>query len=181
MKGMVFTAFIGFVEDEFGLEIADEMISATNSTSGGAYTSTGNYGYEELANMLQVLGELTGTSVTNLLHAFGCKLFQLLMQTHPEIIAHADNAFELIMGIDDHIHVNVLKLYPDAELPKFSAELQTPNKLELIYQSTRGLADLAHGLLEGCLKFFNEEAEISQEDLSGGQATHVRFMIEMKS
>ena len=35
MKGVVFTEFLELVESEFGLEIADEMLEALESETGG--------------------------------------------------------------------------------------------------------------------------------------------------
>ena len=43
MKGIVFREFISMVENEFSIETADEIITASNLKSEGAYTSVGTY------------------------------------------------------------------------------------------------------------------------------------------
>ena len=48
-------------------------------------------------------------------------------------------------------------------------------RLEMIYRSRRRLADLAHGLIEGCAAHFGEALVVHREDLSGGDEEVVRF------
>jgi hypothetical protein len=40
-----------------------------------------------------------------------------------------------------------------------------------------GFADLAAGLIEGCIEHFGETIDVQREDLSGGLGTHVRFSL----
>ncbi|MGH8473226.1 MAG: heme NO-binding domain-containing protein, partial [Gammaproteobacteria bacterium] len=68
-------------------------------------------------------------------------------------------------------------LYPDAELPGFECDASKPGRLILIYRSTRRLADLAEGLIQGCIEHFRETIHIQREDLSGGQGSCVRFVL----
>ena len=74
--------------------------------------------------------------------------------------------------------MEVRKLYPDADLPDFTFESVGPDQLTLTYQSKRGLADLAEGLLRGCFAYFKESVEIIREDISGGDSKHVKFTLE---
>jgi hypothetical protein len=73
--------------------------------------------------------------------------------------------------------IEVLKLYPDAELPRFEYITSEPGRLTIIYRSTRGFADLAAGLIDGCIEHFGENIDVQREDLSGGQGTWVRFSL----
>ena len=179
MKGIIFTAFINHVENRFGMDIAEQMISSSDLPSGGAYTSVGTYEPGELAAMLVNLAELTSTDVSTLLKEFGHNLFSHLAKSYPEIVNYAVDSFSLISSVDNQIHVEVQKLYPDSALPKFTYEMLGPDQMLLTYQSSRGLADLAEGLLLGCFDFFNERAELAREDLSGGACTHVRFSLRL--
>ena len=53
MKGVVFTEFVEFAEEEFGLGVADDMISRCTLPSGGAYTAIGTYDHRELVQMAE--------------------------------------------------------------------------------------------------------------------------------
>jgi hypothetical protein len=48
MKGIVFTEFIEMVEQRFGYEIVDELLTETELPSGGAYTAIGTYSHHEI-------------------------------------------------------------------------------------------------------------------------------------
>ena len=178
MKGIVFSAFVDHVEDCFGLETSEAMISSCNLPSGAAYTSVGTYDHNELVQMLTSLSELTGQSIQHLLKTFGRHLFSYLTKSYPDAISHAKSAFALISSIDNHIHVEVRKLYPEADLPSFTHQVTGPDEMMLTYRSERGLADLAEGLLYGCFEYFGEMVEINREDLSDGSGKEVRFALK---
>jgi Haem-NO-binding len=74
-------------------------------------------------------------------------------------------------GIEDIIHAEVLKLYPDAELPRFIVEHQDAQRLVLLYQSPRHFEDLAEGLMHGCVTHFGEPIRIEREaNIAAGTA-----------
>ena len=123
---------------------------------------------------------MTGNTTPNLLRSFGRDLFQHLAGSYPDVISHAHDAFALITTIDDQIHVEVRKLYPDADLPSFSTRLLGVNEMELTYRSDRGLADLAEGLLEGCFAHYGETADVNKKDVSDGSAKEVIFCIQRR-
>ena len=175
MKGIVFTAFIQYVEDSFGDVVVEEMISGCDLATDGAYTSVGTYDHGEIVQMIVQLGKLSDRGVPELVKDFGYHLFGTLVAGYPAVVKDVNDSFSLIATIDNHIHVEVRKLYPDADLPSFSHEFPGPNELRLLYESERGLADLAEGLLLGCFDHFQEQVELQREDLSNGAGTRVAF------
>lgn len=175
MKGIIFTEFMEFAEKSYGLETVDEILDSSGSQ--GAYTAIGTYPPAELVGMFVSLGEKSGTPVPELLVAFGKWLFGSLAKAYPQYTAQVGSTFELLSQIENHIHVEVLKLYPDAELPEFEHEFSDPNTMLLTYQSARGLGDLAYGLILACVEKFGEEMDVEQIDLSDGQKTRVQFKI----
>jgi hypothetical protein len=163
MKGMIFTEFMDMVEEAFGLEMADLLIDETQPSSGGAYTSVGTYPLEELVAMLQVLSRESKTPIPQLLTAYGKRLFAKLGSAHPAIMAHVSDPLDFLESIEHTIHVEVRKLYPDAELPTFEIERKSPDILEMRYRSSRHLEDLAEGLIHGCLAYFEVPATVARE------------------
>ena len=87
-----------------------------------------------------------------------------------------DNCFDFFKNIDNYIHVEVLKLYPDAELPKFEIEESSNNKLVLVYTSVRRMSDLAVGLMEEAANHFKEDIAITKE-LITPDGESVRFIL----
>ncbi|MEO0814052.1 MAG: heme NO-binding domain-containing protein, partial [Myxococcota bacterium] len=43
MKGIVFTEFLEMVEDRFGFEAVDRLVTASGSDNDGVYTAVGTY------------------------------------------------------------------------------------------------------------------------------------------
>ena len=175
MKGIVFTEFLEMVEERFSPDVADEIIESTELESGGAYTAVGTYHHQEIVALVSRLSELQGTSVPDLLRTFGIRLFGRFHAGYPQFFEGSPTAFEFLEGVEGYIHVEVRKLYPDAELPTFDTTREG-DALVMVYSSPRRMADLAEGLILGCGEHFNEPLTVEREDLSGDGVT-VRLVI----
>lgn len=178
MKGIVFTEFLEFSELKFGASQVDQAIMNSQLATGGAYTAVGTYDHRELMAILSQLSTGTGLSVSELLLSFVHHLFGVLARSYAQLVAHATDAFSLIESVDGEIHTEVCKLYPDAQLPKFTHIRKGGDQLVLIYRSERALGDLAEGLLRGCFGHFREAVRVTREDLSNGTGTVVRFELQ---
>lgn len=177
MKGIVFTEFLDMVETHWSAGFADALLDATELKSGGAYTTVGTYDFGEMVALLGELSRRTGIAASELLYVFGQHFFARLTVLYPDFIVAAPDAFSLLAGIEDVIHTEVRKLYPDAELPAFEIACHTPERLELLYQSPRCLSRLAHGLIDGALQHYGEQVTVRLELLEpSGQ--RVRIVLE---
>jgi hypothetical protein len=176
MKGIVFTEFLEMVEDKFSPETADKIIEASDLPSGGAYSSVGAYDHGEIVQLVVKLSEESGLAVPDLIRTFGEHLFGRFHEGYPHFFEGVDNAFDFLDSVEGHIHVEVLKLYPDAELPTLDTSFLGDNKMELIYRSARKFSDLAEGLIIGCAKHYGETLGVEREDLSG-DGSEVRFTL----
>jgi len=177
MKGIVFCEFVEMMEAEFSAEMADEIISGTELESGGAYTTVGTYDHHEMLALVTQLSEKTGAPVPDLVRAFGHYLFGRFVELYPTFFEGVDGAFSFLDRIEEHVHVEVRKLYPDAELPTFATSRPDDDTMIMVYQSQRPFADLAHGLIEGCITHYDERVNVESEDLSNDGRTHVRFTL----
>jgi hypothetical protein len=177
VKGIVFTEFLDMVEERFTPEVADRMITAAAVPSGGAYTAVGTYDYHEMIQLMAQLSALTRIPVPKLAHTFGVHLFGRFVAAYPALFAGVTSAFSFLERIEDHIHVEVRKLYPDAELPTFTCDTSTPGRLTMLYHSSRPMADLAEGLIAGCIAHFGEPILMHRDELSNSRGTHVRFVL----
>ena len=128
--------------------------------------------------MVVALSERSGVPIESLLHVFGEHLFSVFHRKYGNFFDGVESAFDFLASIEDTIHVEVRKLYPDAELPSFSYPERTATRLVMDYQSGRPLAHFAHGLIDGCIKHYGAPIDVSMQDLSGGAGTHARFTME---
>lgn len=167
MKGIVFTEFLEMVEQEFGPVVVEEIIdSSVNLSTGGAYTSVGTYDYREMFQLVGNLSVKTGIPAPSLLEAYGKHLFQRFVKGYPSLFQSKVNLFDFLESLENHIHVEVKKLYPSAELPKFETIRVDNKKLEMVYYSQRALSDFAVGLIKGASEHFTEPVDITREDIS---------------
>ena len=108
-------------------------------------------------------------------------MFGRFYELYPEFFEGSSTAFDFLAGIEDHVHAEVRKLYPDAELPTFETTRPTPDTLIMVYRSKRPLAIMALGLMKGCFKHFGEAVSIDQEDYSTAEGSHVRFTLKKQA
>lgn len=180
MKGIVFSEFLEMVEQKFGYELVDKLLTENELPSGGVYTSVGTYDFAEMVTLLKSLNKHTGIEISVLLKEYGLYFFDVLRSAYPHFINRTRNAFEFLASIENHIHVEVRKLYPDAQLPSFDTSLLSENHLELVYRSERSMADFAEGLIEKSLEHFREEANIQREQVTE-DGTIVKFVLTRKA
>lgn len=179
MKGVVFTEFLELVEDKFGAEVVDGILDGADLESQGAYTAVGTYDHVEMLTLVGRLSEATGIEAGDLVKVFGEYLFARLAAGHSELLGGISTTEEMLRSVHDVIHVEVLKLYPKAELPDFKFSNEADGRLSMHYKSSRGFADLAEGLMIGCGSHFGESIKIDREDLSSGAGTDVKFYITL--
>ena len=180
MKGIIFTEFIEMIESQLSPELADEILTRADLSSGGSYTAVGTYPHTEMLELVKLLSEKTEAPTNELISAFGKYLFTRFAEQYGEFFDGLSNAFELLMQIEGHVHVEVLKLYPEAELPTFETRLLDEDTLEMTYRSRRPFADLALGLMQGCAEYFEEDILISEKEMSQQGRTHVQFTLKRR-
>ena len=161
MKGIVFTELLEMIEAKFGYTTVDELLNETDLPSKGIYTVIGTYDHSEIITLVAKLSEKTNIPVTDLVYAFGRHLFIVFTKSYAHFFNQATDAFDFLGSVENYIHAGVIKLYPDAQLPHFEINRRTDKKLEMIYSSDRKMGDLAHGLIDECLAYYNETAEDS--------------------
>jgi hypothetical protein len=176
MKGIVFTEFLDLVEDKFGIEMVDKIIEQSELDSDGVYTAIGTYKFSEMLQLLQNLSNNTGISTDDLLLVYAEHFFSVLEDSYPGLLATYKDPIEMLSSIEDHIHVEVKKIYPDAELPTFLVEEKSENSLVLLYKSSRAMHHFGLGLMNKTFEHFNSSAEIVLEKIKD-DGTEVRFII----
>ncbi len=166
MKGIIFREFLEMVEAKYGYIVVDEIIDASMVESKGIYTSVGTYPHKEFFMLAEQLSEITQTSVADLFLIYGEYAFSYFIRNYPYLIEMYHDAFDLLSHIEDVIHVDVLKLYPEAELPVLKIVEHSKRKLVMEYTSQRKMSEFAEGLISGCLICFKEKATIRKEILA---------------
>jgi len=176
MKGIVFTEFLELVEDKFGLAVVDQIITAADLPSGGAYTAIGTYDFAEMLSLLSHLSNHTNVSIDDLLLTYGEHFFSVLVASYPQLIDKYTDPIELLSSIENHIHVEVRKIYPDAELPTFIVFEKAENSLIMVYKSSRAMSNFGLGLMNKTFAHYHTNATILLEKIKA-DGTEVKFNI----
>ena len=177
MKGIIFVELLAMAEDAFGEEAVDGVIASSRLPSGGAYTRVGNYSCEELMTLVRAFSALAGVQGDALQRRFGHWMMQSFGQHYPQFFVGRGGSLDMLERIEDDIHVEVRKLYPEAELPTFETVRLGRNALDMTYRSPRPLADFCQGLIEACVDRFGETARIERLDAAVEGVTEATFRI----
>jgi len=176
MKGIIFTEFLELVEDKFGLAMVDKIINQSTLESNGIYTAFGTYEFSEMLQLMTKLSQNTDIEIDDLLMVYAEHLFAVLVKSYPNLVERYHSPMDLIASIENHIHIEVKKIYSDAQLPTFQLEERSENKMVMIYKSERALYMLGKGLMLEAFKLFKIPVEVNLEKLKE-DGTEVRFVI----
>ena len=176
MKGIVFTEFLEMVEQKFGYELVDKMLTENELESKGIYTSIGTYNYSEMIQLIVDLSARTEIAIPILLKEYGKYFFDVVHNSYSHFFNTVPNAFVFLESIENHIHVEVKKIYPDAELPTFETKMIDQDTLEMIYHSERKMADFAEGLILRTLDHFQDPCIINRENVKE-DGSIVKFLL----
>lgn len=157
---MVFTEFFEWVEQESGYEWVDRLLREVPSQSHGAYTAIGNYPHTELVEFVLHYSAASARPVDLVLKGFGAHMLGVFARFYPQFFDRCPNVMAFLESVDDYIHIEVLKLYPDAQLPRFETTKISNRSLEMVYRSDRGMASLAFGLIEEALRHYGQQGTI---------------------
>lgn len=160
MKGIIFTEFMDLVEQQFGLEVLDEVLEMSGDE--GIYTAVGSYDHKDLVKLIVNLSKKTNIDAATLQQVFGKTVFKTLFAYIPPTasIGTSSTTFQFLRHVEDYIHVEVKKLYSDAHPPQFDFISETETEMIMDYQSARCMSNVCLGLIEGCAEHFGESVRV---------------------
>jgi len=141
-----------------GLATWQKMLDSTGLD--GVYTAGGNYPDQDLIKLIVTYSEIRGESVADLVHHTGRQLLDQFSESYGIFFDGYEDFFGFLESVEDVIHVEVKKLYPDAELPSFEYERVGAQQLNMRYRSERKLCDLALGLVTSSAEYFDVSCSI---------------------
>jgi hypothetical protein len=180
MKGIVFTEFFDMVEARFGADTLDDIIDDCSFEHKGGYTSVGTYSHTELISLVAALSKKTNISVKDLIQSYGNHLFSRFHDLMPQFFEGRANVFDFLKSVHGYIHIEVKKLYPDAQLPEFKTDMPDDDTLVMTYSSKCPFADFASGLIEGCIDFYKENIVVTYKDKNTDERYHRIFTLIKK-
>lgn len=177
MKGVVFDILRDMVEDRYGLEGWQRILDSAGSA--GIYVSTKTYDDTELIGLVTTASDITKIPMNELVFALGEYMIPSFYKRFPTFFDDAPNFIKFLVSVDQIIHVEVRKLYPDAGLPTFDYSDEKQDALTMIYKSPRKLCQLAEGLISGSAKHFNQHYELIHNPCMHTGSDHCALKVKL--
>lgn len=178
MKGTVFVELLKMAEETFGEETVDEVLDKAGLEN-DAFTAVGNYPCSELMKIVSAFSDHSGLGPDILQRKFGHWMLEHFKSKFPHFFEDKTTSFSVLEAIEGEIHVEVRKLYPDAQLPHFETHRHAEDHLEMVYSSPRPLGHFCHGLIEACLDAYSETASVEASALPDAPQS-TRFHIRLQ-
>ena len=181
MKGIIFNNFLQYVEQQYGSALLQRTMKKAGSVDNrGSYIETQTYPYEELFQLAGNLAAQTGVTLARTFEDFGEYLFGNLARMFSSFFSPDETLFSFLQKLEDHIHVEVRKKYPDAKLPSFTFEPIDANNLRMVYTSERAMSDFGIGLIKGAANWFKRDVFVGKKDLTPDHSgTRVELIVRI--
>ncbi len=158
MKGIIFNLLENLVIDKFGDEIMEEIFEeAEFSVDAPPFIATETYPVSDLVAIVALLSEKSNIPIDDLIYEFGKYMFPNLADKYPVFFKDVDSPLEFLKNVNDIIHVEVRKIFTEANPPIVKIEDINQNKATLHYSSERKLCRLLEGLLDGVAIHFGKK------------------------
>ena len=91
-----------------------------------------NQSDEELQALVEVAVKVTDQDAATLVFSFGEFMAGEFYQRFPGFFDAADNLLDFLYSVDQIVHLEVRKLYPDAQLPEFTYNRENADEMTTI-------------------------------------------------
>ena len=163
MRGIVFTAFLTFLDERRDFGVSNRVLNESEADlETSAFTSVNHYPSRDLKALLASATRILDEPFSEMVKEFGEFLFDHLMYRLSMHVENYDTWQSMLINVEDTIHESIHKLEPKRRIPVALKQVEEANTaLTLHYKSPRGMADLAEGLIMGCLKHYSAEQAVT--------------------
>ncbi len=177
MKGVVFNLLEDCVRKAHGDDKWDEVLERAGLL--GAYTSLATYPDAELGAIVGAASSTLGVSADDFMHWFAVEAAGVFAERFPGFFTPHSTTRSFLGALNDIIHPEVRKLYPNAETPRFELATDESGRLVMHYYSRRQLCRFAAGLVVGSAPRFGERATVEHRACTREGADHCILVIDL--
>lgn len=154
MKGIIFNLLEDFIVDGWGEERFERIMTGCPLHTKTAFVGPGTYPDSDLFAIVERTTAELGIDTPTALRAFGRYAMPKLAGRFDVFVRDHQHPKGFLRTLDGVIHVEVRKLFANAEPPRIWFEDPAPDQLLLHYHSKRKLCALFEGLLDGTADYF---------------------------
>jgi predicted hydrocarbon binding protein len=160
MHGIIFAGLKEFVVDTYDKSTWDRIREGAG-VEGKRYTPVSSYPDEELLALVETAVEISGIEEPQLLRSFGRHVVPTLVDMYGVYIDDSWTWLELIENVEETIHQALRSGDSLQYEPPAIAATRIDDDVALVtYGSSRGLCDVAIGLVEGIGDYYGESIEV---------------------
>ena len=180
MKGVIFCYLKELISEKFGEKVWYKIVDLCPLKKKPVYIKPESYPDSDFLQIVEKASEENKESPTQFIQNLGKKLFPKMARDYPIFVSNFDHPKPFLLTVENIIHVEVKKLYPDAELPKFTYTDSGLDSLIIDYSSPKKLCSLMEGLIIGCSEFYGYDVEINHSPCIHDGSDYCRFSLVFK-
>ncbi len=177
MKGMIFNLLEDFIVEGWGPERFEKIMELCPVHAQVPYVGPGTYPDANLMSIIEKTTAELGLGNAEALRRFGRFAFPKLAQKFSVYTQNHRHPKTFLKAVDGVIHVEVRKLFANAEPPRITFEDPAPDRLILHYNSRRQLCPFFAGLVEGCGDFYKVPIAQAQVECAREGAPSCQFAL----
>lgn len=151
MKGFLINAVLSHFEAEYHQLSMEDLLNSMDIPVGGVYSPMGDYPDITLHDLVETTSLLLGTSSRKLSKVIGVHIFSELIAINLSWTEESGSTFELLKNHDGYLNGIAETAFPGFVAPSFKCAEISPDRLEVNFQSTFLLADIAEGLIDAMI------------------------------
>lgn len=175
MKGVVFNILEDMVVEKGGVVLWQQLLNKVGVK--GTYISVETYEDVELFNIVHEVQKVLDIPLEDVIRSFGDYMFSKLAGRYPVFVEAEQDLFSFLKSIEPVIHLEVKKLYDEANLPSIDCEDAQTDSLLMNYRSPRKLCILAEGLIQGAATHYNTSIVIQHDVCMHQGSDHCELLV----
>jgi predicted hydrocarbon binding protein len=162
MHGVFHRGFRDFVLEEYG----DRAWSTAREASGvdrQVYLPVNYYPDAEFISLVEGVGSTVDDSPFDLLEEFGRFMATRLLDTYGRTVDDGWDALAVVERAESDVHAALREHDPELSPPRLDCTREGPDRVRVVYASSRRLCPVAVGLVEGVGAEFGESLSVTEE------------------
>ncbi|MCF2856162.1 heme NO-binding domain-containing protein [Pseudoalteromonas sp. SMS1] len=177
MKGHIFILLEDFVSEVASDALLYDALDACSFDTSQGFVRTENYPDEHLVELVGMVVDKMGISLSQAHFGFGQWLYPKLTSLLPSHFTQHPHPAHVLQKLDFLHQIELKKLYPDAQPPAFQYIPTSEYSAELIYTSPRKLFDLVKGVLAGMSTYYQVEITVEMQAHWRGDENCARYLL----
>lgn len=172
MHGIIFNQFHQYIRAAYGSDMFRQIIEEAN-ISYRFYDLNSPYPDEEFISTVNKVTEVCKRSKDVVLREFGRYIGPGLLEVYKAYIPEGWTFMDLLEQVERCMHKAVRTSLPETTPPILKITRINNSKLEILYSSTRQMAEFGIGIIEAFSEIYNEKVEIIKTAVADGDLIQV--------